>query len=496
MKHSLHVKIFALLLVVLAALSALSCVEVYPSGGLLGALPGIFDETPLIAGIENPSAGIRGVWIASAYNLDFPSKPDLSESELAAEIDAIIETVALSNFNAIFFQVRPSADALYLSDIFPTSRYLYTNREIGSFDPLEYFIDRAHSHGIALHAWVNPMRISTSGTRSDIPHTEYAVSASDGGLYYDIGIPAARELIADGVGELVEKYGVDGVVFDDYFYPYPDNNVAVSFDDSKSFALYGGSASLADFRRANVNSLVRLCYDRVKDSDPDCLFGISPFGIWKNDDGSNGGSATGGLEAYDAIYCDALAWVRGGYVDYIAPQLYWSNDTPAAPFDELCEWWDRALDGSGVALLIGHSASKAADGSFGKGELCRQIKHAKEMENYGGVLVYGYSALAKSDEIIRETVESLSNDLRYNSLSGLDGVRVNLASGVAAFSEEVYISGHVDEAGKFSIPAATRFYITEEGYFTATLPLGRLGKNVFEFKYGDKTQEYSIRRLE
>lgn len=495
MKHRLHIKIFALLLVALTAISSISCADVYPAGNAFGIIPKVFSGTPLVSGLENPSSGIRGVWVASAYNLDFPSKPDLSKEELISEIDSIIETVALANFNAIFFQVRPSADALYLSDLFPTSRYLYSNGKTGGFDPLEYFINRAHLHGIALHAWVNPMRISTSGSRTDLPCSEYAVSASDGGLYYDIGIPDARELIADGVEEIVRNYNVDGIVFDDYFYPYPDDGVAVSFDDSKSYKQYGGSASLADFRRANVNSLVRLCYERVKECDSDCLFGISPFGIWKNDDGTNGGSATGGLEAYDAIYCDAIAWVQGGYVDYIVPQLYWSNDTAAAPFDALCKWWDRALDGSGVDLLIGHSAIKATDGSFGERELCRQIRQAKEMENYGGVVVYGYSALAKSDEAIRETVDSLSNDFRYNALADLPEVRVSLASGAAAFAEEVYISGHVDEVGKFSIPAAMRFYITDGGYFTAILPLAQLGKNTFEFKYGDKTQEYSLWRL-
>ena len=135
-------------------------------------------------------------------------------------------------------------------------------------------------------------------------------------------MPEVRELIADGVREIIDGYDVDGILFDDYFYPYPEDGY--EFDDSATFEKYGGGRELGDFRRESVNEMVRLVYETVKAADEGCRFGIAPFGIWRNDDGENGGSATRGLESYDEIYCDTLAWVRGGYVDYVAPQMYWS----------------------------------------------------------------------------------------------------------------------------------------------------------------------------
>ena len=197
-------------------------------------------------------------------------------------------------------------------------------------------------------------------------HPEYTVAYSDGKLYFDVGIPDVRELVALGVREICEGYEVDGIIFDDYFYPYP--HLGKDFEDSETVETYGGGfESVADFRRESVNSLIKLCYDTVKEVNDDISFGVSPFGIWQNFDGTNGGSLTNGLSAYSEIYCDALAWANGGYVDYLAPQIYWSFENANAPFDTLAEWWSRALDGTGVKLYINYGVYKYDEGEMKSG---------------------------------------------------------------------------------------------------------------------------------
>lgn len=374
---------------------------------------------------ENAHEEMRGLWIATVNNINFPSQTGLSKKALAAELDKIVEFAYDNGFNAILFQVRPSADALYKSEIFPASKFVSgkCGKEAdGGFDCLAYLVDEAHENGIAVHAWVNPLRVTTGSTAypqtdinslpSDSPAVKYSecvVPYADGKLYFDAGYPEVRELVIDGVREICENYDVDGIVFDDYFYPYPASDA--EFDDSASYALYGEGKSIGDYRRDNVNKLVEGCYSAIKEADGKIVFGISPFGIWQNNNGSNGGSDTLGLEAYNSVYCDALAFAKGGYVDYIAPQLYWSFDTAAAPFGTLAEWWSSVLDGSGVELYIGHGVYRYDEGAMESGELLRQIEFSRELYSYGGGLYYGYAALyANSGGVTNEVNEAFAAD--------------------------------------------------------------------------------------
>lgn len=371
---------------------------------------------------------IRGVWIASVYNLNFPSSPGLSREELEQELDTIVENADRLSLNTLFFQVRPSADALYTSNLFPTSYFLSGEQgkaADGEFDPLAYLLEKAHGAGIAVYAWVNPLRVTcgsatsprwdTEALSSDNParkHPEWTVAYADGKLYFDPGYPSVREMIATGVAELVTCYDLDGVVFDDYFYPYPardDSGEIAVFDDADSYAAYGRGMELADWRRENVNALVRLSYDTVKLLDPECVFGVSPFGIWKNGDGGESGSRTAGLSAYDEIYCDALAWAEGGYVDFLAPQLYWFTDNSVAPYGELVSWWKQALSGTGVSLLISHGAYRYATTEKPEGELTKELLLAME-QNCDGSIFYGYSQICSNtsglqDEVVQAFAE-------------------------------------------------------------------------------------------
>lgn len=374
------------------------------------SIPPYKAESPMTAGtsIINPDSEVRGVWIATIFNIDYPSYYDLPADKLKAEIDDIIETCKETGLNTVFFQVRPSCDALYDSDIFPVSRVLSTTGKL-QFDPLDYFVKEAHKNNIFLHAWINPLRITTSANSEDklsdkSPaklHPEWTVKYADGKLYFNAGLPEVRDLVADGVREVVEKYDVDGVVFDDYFYPYPSGGA--DFDDGAAYEKYGsGYASKADWRRNNINELIKLCYDTVKETDPECLFGVAPGGVWQNNNGSNGGSDTRGFETYHSLYCDSVAWIRGGYIDYISPQIYWRFDSATTPFAHLAEWWNAQTDGTDVQLWISHGVyfyDSAESGAWKSpsGEIKSQIEYARNILSYRGSMFYGYDEVRGND---------------------------------------------------------------------------------------------------
>lgn len=437
---------------------------------------------------------MRGLWIATVNNINFPSKRGLSGAALKKELYAIVDFADKNGFNAILFQVRPAADALCKSDIFPQSRFVSgTAGEApdGGVDCLEYLLNAAHEKGIEVHAWVNPLRVTSgsaaypqtdiSALPSDSPaakNPEWVKSYADGKLYFDAGIPEVRDLVALGVREICENYDVDGIVFDDYFYPYPVSGA--EFDDDETFDTYGeGFNNIADFRRDNVNKLVKGCYDAVKSVDTDIMFGVSPFGIWKNASGDNGGSATSGLSAYDAIYCDALAWAQGGYVDYIAPQIYWSFETAAAPYAALADWWSRALDGTGVTLYVNHGVYRYAEGTMQSGELTKQVEYARELYSYRGSMYYGYAALqSNSGGVLDEAKELFSAEYGYYDYVD-DGTLLTVDSyknGDTTSSDKVLICGKSNLAYPISVNGITPLR-DKNGNYSITLSL-RDGDNL------------------
>lgn len=365
----------------------------------------------VISKILERDGEIRAVWIASVSNINFPSANDLDSNELMSEMDSVLDTVEAASMNTVILQVRPASDALYPSELFPSSAYLCQKQGQAfpdDLDILKYLTEQAHKRSIAVCAWVNPLRVTTNTT--DIStlaennparlHPEYTVEYN-GALYYDPGLPEVRELIASGVKEIADNYDVDAIVFDDYFYPYPIENE--SFDDTVSYIKYGTSLSLDNWRRQNINMLIEQSYDAIAGK---CRFGISPFGIWDNDDNANGGSQTKGLSAYDSIYCDALAWIEGGYIDFISPQIYWSFGDSAAPFATLCDWWDKKLQGTDIALIISHAAYKVPEWGS-SAEISEQIEYAKAKPSYRGSALYGYSVLKENSNSICEALKKV-----------------------------------------------------------------------------------------
>lgn len=302
--------------------------------------PGLDAGPPGIA--VSHARELRAVWVSSVFRLDFPSAAGLSESAIAAELRAIVDLCEETGLNAIYFQVRPESDALYESELEPWSRFLSgTQGTDPGYDPLAMLLSEAHPRGIEVHAWINPYRAETAPAMSTTPlHVTQrfpdAAILYDGVTVMDPSDTDVRAHVVSVVRDIVTRYDVDGVVFDDYFYPYPEPGMA--FPDADRFDAYqdgGGALSLGDWRRDNVNRLIEDTAAAIEDAEPWVRFGVAPFGIYRP--GMPAGVV--GLDAYEAISCDPLAWLEGGWVDYVAPQLYWPSTSTGQPFGDLVAWW-------------------------------------------------------------------------------------------------------------------------------------------------------------
>ena len=289
----------------------------------------------------------RGVWIASVYNIDWPKTLDNPEAQKQEFIE-ILDKLDSLNINAIFVQVRPTSDALYKSYINPWSKYLTGEQgKYPGYDPLQFMIEETHKRDMEFHAWLNPYRITTQGTDLNelAPNNPARIKPEwvlefNNALFYDPENPEVIEYVAITVYEIIKKYDVDGIHFDDYFYPYP--NPEEEFPDNISFAAYGrGFTNKADWRRDNVNVLIKEIHETVRSCKPWVKFGVSPFGIYRNRKSDPNGSDTNGLQNYDDLYADVLLWVNNGWVDYNIPQIYWEIGHPAADYDKLIRWWAR-----------------------------------------------------------------------------------------------------------------------------------------------------------
>ncbi|MBE9129304.1 MULTISPECIES: glycoside hydrolase family 10 protein [unclassified Coleofasciculus] len=287
----------------------------------------------------------RGVWVATVWNIDWPSQRGLPVEQQQKELIQILDRLEALNFNALILQVRPTADALYASELEPWSEWLTgTQGKAPSpfYDPLEFAIAQCHKRNIELHTWFNPYRAKTStqGSPSVYPHItvthpEYVYQYGNQ-QWMDPGVKVIQDLTYNAILEVVRRYDIDGVQLDDYFYPYPIAEQA--FPDQKTYQAYktgGGTLSLGDWRRDNVNRLIQRLATGIRATKQHVRFGISPFGIYRP------GQPPGikGLDQYEALYADPKKWLQEGWVDYVAPQLYWRIDPPAQSYPVLLQWW-------------------------------------------------------------------------------------------------------------------------------------------------------------
>ncbi|MEU6126768.1 family 10 glycosylhydrolase [Streptomyces sp. NPDC047123] len=329
------------------------------TAGDAGAAPG-----------RRPKKGreLRGMWLASVANRDWPSRPGLPAAQQRSELLAFLDSAAGRRLNAVVFQVRPTADALWPSPYEPWSEFLtgVQGKDPG-WDPLGTAVHEAHRRGLELHAWFNPFRIANHTDPSRLVATHPARVHPDwvvpygGKLYYNPGLPAVRRFVQDAMLDAVRRYPIDAVHWDDYFYPYPVAGQV--FDDDAAYAQYGGDfPDRASWRRDNIDRLVREMARRVKKARPRTQFGISPFAVWRNIATDPTGSDTrAGVQTYDDLYADTRGWVKKGWIDYIVPQVYWNIGFPAADYAKLIPWWDDVVRGTGVRLYIGEALYKAGD---------------------------------------------------------------------------------------------------------------------------------------
>jgi uncharacterized lipoprotein YddW (UPF0748 family) len=349
---------------------------------------------------------MRGVWVATVANRDWPSKQGLTAKEQRAELIAHLDAAEKSHLNTVIFQVRPTADALWPSPYEPWSQVLTgTQGEDPGWDPLGTAVEEAHARGLQLHAWFNPYRIANHTDPGKLAeshparvHEDWVVTYG-GKLYYNPGLPEVRSFVQRAMLDAVEKYEVDAVHFDDYFYPYPV--AGQTFDDDEAYDRYGGGFAVrADWRRDNIDKLVREMAAGIKKIRPRTEFGISPFGVWRNAGTDPLGSDTrGGVQTYDDLFADTRKWVREGWIDYICPQLYWNIGFAAADYAKLVPWWSEVARGSRTKLYVGEALYKAGDQAQPAAwqepaELSRHLTLTKEHKEICGHVYFAAKDLA------------------------------------------------------------------------------------------------------
>ncbi|MFE1232670.1 glycoside hydrolase family 10 protein [Streptomyces sp. NPDC058745] len=335
------------------------------AAGLTGAAPAAATSA---AGRGRRRREFRGVWLATVANRDWPSRAGLTAEEQRAELLAHLDTAVARRLNAVVLQVRPTADALWPSPYEPWAQCLtgVQGRDPG-WDPLGTAVAEAHDRGLELHAWFNPYRVAnhTDPTRLVAGHPARLhpewVLPYGGKLYYNPGLPEVRRFVQDAMLDAVRRYDVDAVHWDDYFYPYPVAGQV--FDDDAAYAEYGADfPDKAAWRRNNTDLLVSETAARIKEIDRHVDFGVSPFGVWRNAATDPEGSDTSaGVQTYDDLHADTRKWVREGWIDYIAPQLYWNIGFAAADYAKLLPWWDEVVRDTGVGLYVGEALYKCGD---------------------------------------------------------------------------------------------------------------------------------------
>ena len=360
---------------------------------------GVFAQVQ--TGSAYPKREFRAAWIQSV-NGQFRGMPT---EKLKQNLIGQLNSLQKAGINAIIFQVRPEADALYASRLEPWSRFLtgvQGKAPAPYWDPMQFMIDECHKRGMEFHAWINPYRTKTTLKSELAPnhvyniHPEWFVTYGDQ-LYFDPALPESRRHICMVVSDIVSRYDVDAIHMDDYFYPYPIKGK--DFPDDASFARFGGGFSnKGDWRRSNVNVLIKKLHETIREIKPWVKFGVSPFGIYRNESSDPLGSKTKGLQNYDDLYADVLLWAREGWIDYNIPQIYWHIGHPVADFETLVKWWARNTENR--PLFIGQSVMNTVQNADPKNpsinQLPRKMALQRAYQTIGGSCQWPASAVVEN----------------------------------------------------------------------------------------------------
>ena len=366
---------------------------------LLLMVGGVFAQVQ--TGSAYPKREFRAAWIQSV-NGQFRGMPT---EKLKQNLIGQLNSLQKAGINAIIFQVRPEADALYASRLEPWSRFLTGVQGKAPepyWDPMQFMIDECHKRGMEFHAWINPYRTKTTLKSELAPnhvyniHPEWFVTYGDQ-LYFDPALPESRRHICMVVSDIVSRYDVDAIHMDDYFYPYPIKGK--DFPDDASFARFGGGFSnKADWRRSNVNVLIKKLHETIREIKPWVKFGVSPFGIYRNESSDPLGSKTKGLQNYDDLYADVLLWAREGWIDYNIPQIYWHIGHPVADYETLVKWWAKNTENR--PLFIGQSVMNTVQNADPKNpsinQLPRKMALQRAYQTIGGSCQWPASAVVEN----------------------------------------------------------------------------------------------------
>ncbi len=363
---------------------------------------------------------VRAVWIATFFQLDFPKNNTTNKVALTEQWRQLLRQLKSAGINTLYFQVRPSGDAFYQSNLVPWSRFLAGKEGIGpeeDFDLLPTFIAMAHNQGMEFHAWMNPLRATPNQDANSLDQSNVLLKHPEWGFpygnryYFNPGLPEVRWHLLEVVDEVLSKYDIDGIHMDDYFYPYPSSGEVIQ--DSAAFKLYGESFfNIEDWRRSNVNNMIQELSSIIKQKKKYVKFGISPFGVWRNYEVDHKGSNTENrLSSYDDLYADVLKWLDEGWIDYVVPQLYWEIGHPVSDYQTLIEWWSSKVDRQ--QLIIGHAAHKVGTDvslawSFPE-EIPQQIKVAQSYNKVRGHAFFRARSLLSNSLGVLDSLRGLFN---------------------------------------------------------------------------------------
>lgn len=352
----------------------------------------------------------RGVWVSTVANIDWPSRPGLNTLDQQQEIIRILDNHKVTGINAIILQIRPASDAIYPSTLEPWSRYLsgiQGKAPVPFYDPLEFWINEAHKRGMELHAWFNPYRIKQNLKDSLSPDHIYFKNPYMGWeygnrIYFEPGHPEVWQFLVNVVTDVVSRYDVDAIHFDDYFYPYKIKDTEIP--DAEAFETFGGDFfpdKREAWRRHNVDTIIQQLSIAIKETKPWVKFGISPFGVWRNRTEDPIGSETkAGTTNYDALYADIIKWQQKGWIDYIIPQLYWRDDHPVADFSTLAYWWNDFSYGRGMYIgLAPYRIDKKSEHHMWRKHkfFLQQIDLLRELEDIEGIAFFSSKHFFRKD---------------------------------------------------------------------------------------------------
>ena len=374
---------------------------------------------------QSPKREMRAAWISTVENIDWPSKPGLSDKEMKNEMIAILDNLRSYNLNTVIFQIRPTADAYYKSTKEPASHWITGTQGVApGFDPLQMMIDEAGKRGMNVHVWLNPYRVQKDTVRDVLSKNHLYFKRPDLFLtygktrYFNPGLQETRNFVASVVGEIVRKYDIQAVHMDDYFYPYKIEGQ--EFPDEKAFAKEPRQfKDKEDWRRDNVDLIIKQIRDTIIANKPEVEFGISPFGVWriiaKDSQGSN---TRAGATNYDDLYANILKWQKENWIDYVTPQIYWHIGFDRANFEVLAKWWAEHKYGANV--YVGHGDYKISNTAKepewrSSDQIVKQIEMIRKMPLIDGSMHFTASTFLKKGDTLRKPL--VEKEYKYIALT-------------------------------------------------------------------------------